>query len=170
MIENHIPTKCKLQLYYGNMYSQVQYGIEIFGHTSCNNVKKIQTVQNKSLKTLFNLKWDTSTNELHHNLKVLMVCDVFKIRISDFVYKSIHNILPNVFTNYYQTINEIHQCGTRNAMKLHVKRARICIGKKTAKMQDAEIIDELPKDITNCKTVKSFRKSLKKHIIHSYIT
>ncbi len=48
-------------------------------------LKKIQTVQNKSLKTLFNLKWDTSTNELHHHLKVLKVCDVFKIRNSEFV-------------------------------------------------------------------------------------
>ncbi len=36
--------------------TRVQYGIEIFGQASCNNVKKIQTVQNKSLKTLFNLK------------------------------------------------------------------------------------------------------------------
>ncbi len=152
------------------MYSRVQCGIEIFGHASCNNVKKIQTVQNKSLKTLFNLKWDTSTNELHHNLKVLKVCDVFKIHISEFVYKSIHNILPNVFTNYYQTVNEIHQHGTKKSMKLHVKRARTCIGKKTAKIQGAEIFNGLPKDITNCKTVKSFRKSLKKHIIHSYIT
>ncbi len=90
MIKNHVPSKCKLQLYYANMYSRVQYGIEIFAHTSCNNVKKNQNVQNKSLKTLFNLKWDTSTKELHHNLKVLKVCDVFMIRISEFVYKSIH--------------------------------------------------------------------------------
>ncbi len=107
MIINHVPTICKLQLYYANMYFRVLYGIEIFGNTSCNNDKRIQTVQNKCLKTLFNLKWDTSTNELHHNLKVLKVCDVFKIRISEFEYKSIHNILPNVFPNYNQTVNEI---------------------------------------------------------------
>ncbi len=60
--------------------------------------------------------------------------------------------------------------GTRNAMRLHVKRARTCIDKKTAKIQGAEIFNGLPKDITNCKTVKNFRKSLKRHIIHSYIT
>ncbi len=66
---------------YNYIMLTVQYGIEIFGNTSCNNDKKNPTVQNKCLKTLFNLKWDTSTNELHHNLKVLKVCDVFKIRI-----------------------------------------------------------------------------------------
>ncbi len=55
-------------------------------------------------------------------------------------------------------------------MKLQVKRARICIGKQISKIQGAEIFNGLPKDITNCKTVKSFRKSLKRHIIHSYIT
>ncbi len=131
---------------------------------------KNQTVQNRSLKTFFNLKWDSNKNELHHNLKVLMVCDVFKICISEFVYKAIHNIFPNVVTNYYHTVNEIHQHGTRNAMKLHVKRAITCIGKKTAKIQGAEIFNRLPRDITNCTTVKSFRKSLKRHIIHSYIT
>ncbi len=148
------------------MYSPIQYGIEIFHTVSCSNVKKIQTVQNKSLKALFSLKWDTSTNELHHTFKVLKVCDVFKIRISELVYKSIHNILPNVFTNYYQTVNELHRHGTRNAMKLHVKRARRCIGKRTAKIQGAG----LPEDITNCKTMKSFRKSLKRYINHTYIT
>ncbi len=55
-------------------------------------------------------------------------------------------------------------------MKLHVKRAITCIGKQTAKGQGAEIFNGLPKDNTNCQTVKSFRQSLKRHIIHSYIT
>ncbi len=39
-------------------------------------------------------------------------------------------------------------------MKLHVKRARTCIGKNTAKIQGAEIFNGLPNDITNCKTEK----------------
>ncbi len=55
-------------------------------------------------------------------------------------------------------------------MKLHVNRARTFIGKTNANIQGAEIYNGFPNDITNCKTVKSLRKSLKKHIIHSYIT
>ncbi len=85
MLKNHVPTKCKFQLYYANMYSRIQCGTEIFGQASCSNVKKIQTVLSKSLKTLFSLKLDTSTNKLHHELKVLKVCDVFKIHIPEYI-------------------------------------------------------------------------------------
>ncbi len=60
--------------------------------------------------------------------------------------------------------------GQEILVKLHVQRARTCIGKTTANIQGAEIFNGLPKNITNCKTVKNFRKSLKKHIFHSYIT
>ncbi len=70
-------------------------------------LKKIQTVQNKSLKTLFNLKWDTSTNELHHNLKVFKVCAVFKILISEFLHSSIFGSRFSTVRLGHKTSNQV---------------------------------------------------------------
>ncbi len=50
------------------------------------------------------------------------------------------------------------------------KKSKNMYWQTTANIQGAEIFNGLPKNITNCITVKSFRKSLKRHIIHSYIT
>ncbi len=36
-------------------------------------------MQNKILKNLYDLKWDTPTLQLHKNLKLLKVRDVFKM-------------------------------------------------------------------------------------------
>ncbi len=55
-------------------------------------------------------------------------------------------------------------------MKLHVKRARTCTGKKTAQIQGVEIFNGLPKDITNSKTVKKLQKIIKEtHYDYSFL-
>ncbi len=62
-------------------------------------------------------------------LKTPMLMDS-RLTFSEFVYKFIHNILPNLFTNYYQKINELHKHETTNAMKLHVKKQEHVEAKK----------------------------------------
>ncbi len=53
-------------------------------------------MQNKILKNLCDLKWDTPKLQLHKNLKLLKVSDVYKMRIIQTVYKhdkSLNNML-----------------------------------------------------------------------------
>ena len=81
IIKNYIPEKNKKQLYYAYVYSKIQYGIEVYGHAKTLYLRKIQTKQNRALKTLFNLDYRRPTLQLHHDLNLLLVKDIKKQKI-----------------------------------------------------------------------------------------
>ncbi len=84
------------------------------------NINKIQLLQNKCLKTLYKKYWFTHINDLHKELNVLKVEDIFKRFMVQLVYKQRNNLLPDVFDGYFNPRNEIHNLQTRNAHKFNV--------------------------------------------------
>ena len=168
IIKNHIPPHCKKQLFFAHVNSRIQYGIEVYGNAPNKYLKRVQVLQNKILKTLFNKPWDMSTIDLHHELELLKVCDVFKMRISQFVFKSRKKLLPNIFNDYYHLVNEVHDYETRDASELYVKRSRTATGAKSAKIRGAQIFNDIPSEVKNCSTPSSFNAAMKKHFIQSY--
>ncbi len=59
LISKLLPTVCKKQLYDTNIYSRVQYGMEVFGQTCAKQLKNVQVMQNRLLKILYRLDWLT---------------------------------------------------------------------------------------------------------------
>ena len=75
-----VPEKLKKQLYYSFVYSRIAYGIEVYGSCKCNTLlAKVQVMQNKLLKILYNKDRRYSTNTLHHELKLLQVKDIHEL-------------------------------------------------------------------------------------------
>ncbi len=91
------PKLVKKQLFFAHVHSRIQYSIEVYGHACSRNLKQIHTMQNKIQTNLY-----TPTLQLHKNLKLLKVSDVFKMRIVQTVYKSLNHMLPDIFNNYFQ--------------------------------------------------------------------
>ncbi len=78
IIKGHVPKTCKRQLYFAYIYTKILYWLEVYGHTSRGNINKIQVLQNKCLKTLYQKYWLTHTNDLHKEVNGLKVEDIFK--------------------------------------------------------------------------------------------
>ncbi len=95
VIAKHVPITSKRQLYYAYVYSRVQYGIEVYGHTSSKNIKQLQTVQNRTLKILFNSDYYVPTNMLHSELNMLKVSDICLKNTLLFVHKQQQGTLPD---------------------------------------------------------------------------
>ncbi len=71
LISKLIPHSCKRQLYFANIYSRVQHGNEVYGQASTGQLKKIQVMQNCTIKVLYNLDRLMPTNNLHRDLSIL---------------------------------------------------------------------------------------------------
>ncbi len=99
LISKLIPHSCKRQLYFANIYFRVQYGIEVYGQ-ACTGHKKVQVMQNCTIKLLYNLDWLTPTNNLHQDLSILTVKDIFKLQVAQYVSKQTGNCLPSIFMKY----------------------------------------------------------------------
>ncbi|CAL4121761.1 unnamed protein product, partial [Meganyctiphanes norvegica] len=84
-------------IYYTMIYSKVKYGICAYGFTKGENINKLQVLQNRLLKVLLEKKIRFSTNELHKELDVLKVGDLFRQELSSFVCNYFKGNLPDVF-------------------------------------------------------------------------
>ncbi len=89
--------------------------------------------------------------------------DIFKHSMVHLVYKQRNTILPDVFYSYFEPRNEIHKLQTRNAHKLNVIRVKDNYGKSTLKYNGPKIFNELPNDITYCKSLNIFKNRTKKY-------
>ena len=85
------------QLYYAFIFSKIKYGIEVYGNTSAKNISRVQVIQNKLLKLILSWDWQTSTNFVHSDLKIL------KYNILNFDNKCIMGRIPENFKTYYKT-------------------------------------------------------------------
>jgi hypothetical protein len=165
LIHKLVPTGCKKQLYYANVYSRVQYGIEVYGQACSGQLKKVQVMQNRLLKTLYRLDWLTPTVDLHRDLSLLTVKDIFKLHVAKFVFKQKNGSLPSTFNTYFSTNAQVHRHSTRQVNSLHVIRPNTTQGAKTIKIMGVNIYNNLPAYITDSPSIKAFKRRIRKHLL-----
>ena len=73
--------------------------MEIYGVANASNLKPLQVLQNRILKTITFSHRHHSTNDLHSKLRVLKIRDVHVFKMGTFTYKYVNNTLPRVFCN-----------------------------------------------------------------------
>ena len=96
-----VPEKRKKQLYYSFVYSRIAYGIEEYG--SCNTMllAKVQVMQNKLPKILYNKDRRYSTNILHNELKLLQVKDILEVLLLKFIHTVLNGNPVKRFEAYF---------------------------------------------------------------------
>ena len=154
-------------IYYTMIYSRIKYGITVYGLGNKDNLDKIQVLQNKLMKVILEKSWRHPTDELHTEVNILKVKDIFYQEISSFVNKYLRGDLPLVFTDYFQFVN--HSYGTRgNLSSLKSPLCRTEIGKKTVRFKGCEVWNNLSHKQKNIRNPKTFRKGIKETIIKGY--
>ena len=167
-IRNIIPGTLKKELYYSLIFSRIMYGIELYGSCRKTLLSKVQTIQNKLLKVLYQLPYRSNTNELHCRLELLKVEDIYKTRVLKFAYESIKNICISQFENHYQYRRGIHHHLTRNTNMLHIPRVRTKYGENTLKYKGSKFWNNITNDLHNETSIYTFKKATKRFLINNY--
>lgn len=127
-----------------------------------------QVMQNRILKMLYKLDWYTHTNDMHRNLSLLKVKDIFHLQVVKFVYKQKNNLLPPTFKHYFITNAQVHHHQTRQAGNIHASRPRTGIGAKCMKVSGMKIYNALPNHLLQCHSLHSFKGKASHHYISLY--
>ena len=165
-IRRYINCKQVEILYYSMIYSQIKYGLIVYGFTTKNNIKKLQTLQNQLLKVLTSKDRRHPTNDLHSQLKILKIEDLFFQEKVSFVYNYVNNKLPSSFQNYYSEFSQVHNINTRNKnYNFIIPHHRTNIGASTMKIEGAKLWNDLDANIKQKTNMKMFRKIIKDKIL-----
>ena len=149
-------------IYFAQIYSRINYGIEVYGKCAASYMSKIQTLQNKLMKMLLQLHYRTPTDDLHAMLNILKVNDMFKTNILSLVNRCLLLDVPPVFYDYfkYQEVNY-----DLRLKRLEVPRLRNNYGMFRVAVQGADLWNNIP-DTLSFFTVKN---CFKEHVVKYYI-
>ena len=154
------------QWYYAFIYSKIKYGIEIYGNTSAKNpnISRIQVIPNKLLKLILSWDWQTSTNFVRSDLKIL-VEDIHEYSI--FVYKSAIGRIPENFKAYYKT--KAVPTAIRRKESLDVISCRTGYGFKAIKINGAFLGNNIHRNIRKLRNMPELKEGLLKYYISLYV-
>lgn len=168
IIKNWVPNNQKMKLFHAYFHSKVQYGLEIYGIAAKKYIQKIQVLQNRAIKTLFNLDPMTPTVSLLATFKLLSIDDLYMTKVAKFVKKQRCCKLPSVFDNYFDDkINDAYP-STRNKHKLALPKIRTETGRKMMKYQGAKIWNNLPSALTLQQAHSGFMWKIKEYCLTKY--
>ena len=165
-IKHFVSPKLARQLYYAFIYSRIKYGIEVYGSCSLNLKRKLQIIQNRLLKLALKRHPRTGTNELHSQIKILKVEDIYKYSLSLFVHDCLHSNCPPPLEGYFTRRQTVHN--TRQTGSLEIKRCRTNLGKTQVKYKAANLWNTLGDIMKNTQCRNTLKKPIKNNFLDHY--
>ena len=166
-IKGYISKPLARQLFFAFVNSRITYGIEAFGSCSTTNFKKLQVVQNKLLKILTCKPYRFSTNELHRELNILKIADVYKCSLLSIIHKWKNNNLPLALNNMFVFKSVVRD--TRQGSSIIIPRFRTTIGSTAVNIRAARLWGTVPEDKSNIKNTNTFRRHMAQSFISQYL-
>ena len=112
---HYLTHKLLLQIYYGQFYSHLTYGCQLWGQNE-NALEQTISQQNKAVRLISFAHYQADSNPLFKNLKLLKLTDIVKYSNILFTHNTINNNSPRTFQDYF-IFNEInHQHQTVNSL------------------------------------------------------
>lgn len=157
-----VPSKVLLKYYFAYIHSQLNYLISVWGHTASSHLTKLQTLQNRCLKIIFNKQLLYSTLSLysdncHKILPLQFLCDIQTLL---FIHDVLHN--PKFHHNIVLSTSNLTR-RTRQSNNLLRIRALTTRGQKRIKFIGPTLYNLLPENIQMIETRSTFNIKIKQH-------
>jgi hypothetical protein len=125
-------------------------------------------LQKRALRIIYNTDYLSHTKHMFHELKTLNIYDLNKLQIALFMFRFKEHSLPNPFSNYFSKHSDIHNYNTRNAKKYITIKPITNLAKYSIKYSGPKIWNSLNTNLTESKSIYSFKSSLKQELINKY--
>ena len=102
-------SKRALLTYYSLVLPYIQYCILVWGSTYSSNLNRIALLQNRVVRIINKEKFDTHTDPIFKELKILKLDDIYLFHLGKFMYLFQNNLLSILWTN------QVHNYNTRSS-------------------------------------------------------
>ena len=142
-LKRYLPLSALKTMYDSLILSQLQFGITCWGF----EWNRIFKLQKRAVRIMSNSKYNSHTEPLFKELKLLKISDIFKIQCMKFWYKFKNKTLPSFFKSFFKYNYEMHDKNTRNRNSLHLFPTRTEGAKNVLRHHVPELLEEFPEDL-----------------------
>ena len=160
-----------MALYNAFIFPRLNYGIEAYTNAKGDCLKKLITSQNKILRILQFKPYTSDTNNLYSKFSVLKLEDMLKINLCSLTHNLIYSTykVPFAIQGLFIRHKDVQSYDTRNKNDIHFNHmSTITYGKKTISYKAGTYWNNLTSDLKHVKSLKNFKKLLKKQTISTY--
>ena len=118
MARNMLSVESKKLIYFSNVYSHLNYAVSAWGPMiSSSNLKRLQVIQNKALRAIFNLKRRTNLAPFYKKAVLLDVKSIIELSLAKISHRYTNDVLPLRIVNLFEHTNHDHQTRNRNTLQ-----------------------------------------------------
>ena len=114
---HYLTRKLLIQIYYGQFYSHLTYGCQLWGQND-NAIEQTITLQKKAIRIMSFAHFQEHASPLFRNLNLLKLTDIVKLSNIIFTHDTINGKSPSIFENYFTFHKINHQHETGNSLYL----------------------------------------------------
>ena len=115
-LRHNAPLETVLLVYHAIFYSHLNYGCSIWDLTCDKHIEKIRKLQKRCMRIVIFSDFNSHTNPLFTDLKILKVDDVIKLILLKFIYEFKHDLSPSEISNIFESCTDIHNYNTRSTI------------------------------------------------------
>ena len=143
------------------------YCAEAWSNTYATNIHCLVLLQKRVIRLICGAKRLDHTNLLFHNVHILKIPDVLKLKTGIIMFKAYHYILPmNV-----QQLFRIHESrySSRHKCKLKQIYVRTNLQNMCISVTGVTLLNTLDNSMINCKKIHHFKKCFTVRLLNSYM-
>lgn len=149
-------------IYNAYILNEIIYLNPIWNNAALTKMNELKIIQNTAVKAIFKLPHLHPTASLYTlETKILAIESINKTQLAILIYKIKHNYIKHNFEITYRHNTHNYPTSHRNAINL--PQCNTNTGLKTILYRGIKIFNELPDNITNCKSISIFKKLCTSH-------
>ena len=107
----------------------------------------------------------THSVDVFNTAKVLSVYQINDLQTASFVFSALNSFLPDIYSNYFTTISNLHTHNLRSKFNLQICSVRTNGRKFAIKNRGASLWNKLPNNIRHLTNLFSFKKQYKLYLM-----
>ena len=172
-LRHYVPADTLKTVYYALFYPFLTYGVTIWGATYDKFLNPVRIAQKKVVRAMTFSEPTAHSSPLFHDLKLLNFDDLHELLIAVFVYECHNNFAPSHFADYFTQTSHIHSHNTRSAARgdfFMVRKNTLQYGLRSISFNGAKIWNNIPPEIRDSPSVRTFKNKLKNFLLDSHIS
>ena len=155
-------------LYKTLVLPHIQYCNLIWADRNNCNLESIHRKQKRIMRLCTNSVFLEHSPPLFADLNTLTVYDIHSLSKAVFMFKFKHNLLPKNFSDYFVTVNTIHDYGTRSSDMFRPHNFVTDLARNTIRRQGAILWNGIDAIIRTSSSIKLFKSIYKEKLLSCY--
>ena len=155
-----------LTLYQTLFQPYLVYGITLWGSTNKRYLKPIEQLQKKAIRYITKSAYNSHTQPLFRDTKLLKITDLHKLQVCKFMYQVSSRNVSNSLCNAFTANRSVHEHHTRNRNDPRMSNMKSALAANSMTYKGPQLWHSLTRDMKDSNNVNSFgKKTFDKYIL-----